>query len=174
MTPAFICSYIHSLKLLLGMKKTLMMLLLAFALIEADAQGQVVKGKITDDNNKPLAGATVTLKGTTVSTLTDESGNFQINTGTQVTPVIVVSFVGYLEGQYRVNGRSSLSIRLQQDPRTLGDVVVVGYGTQRKRDITGSTAKVTADEIAKRPLVRVEQALQGTVSGVTVQSNSGQ
>lgn len=156
------------------MKKMLLLFLLACGLVESYAQDRVVKGKITDETNKPLAGATVTLKGTTVTTLTDESGNFQISTGTQVSPVLVVSFVGFIESEYRLNGRSNLSVHLQQDPRTLGDVVVVGYGTQRKRDVTGATSTVTAAEIAKRPLVRVEQALQGTTAGVSVQSNSGQ
>ncbi|HMH21077.1 MAG TPA: TonB-dependent receptor [Puia sp.] len=156
------------------MKKTLMLLLLAFGLIGANAQGQVVKGKITDDNNKPLAGATVTLKGTTVTTSTDESGNFQISAGTQTNPVLVVSYIGYLNREYPVRGTANFTVRLQEDPRTLGDVIVVGYGTVRKRDITGASSSVKADEIAKRPLTRIEQALQGTVSGVSVVSPNGQ
>ncbi|HWK06360.1 MAG TPA: TonB-dependent receptor [Puia sp.] len=156
------------------MKKVLLLLLMAFGLIGANAQGQLVKGKITDENNKPLAGATVTLKGTTVTTTTDESGSFQINTGTQVSPVLVVSFVGYLNQEYPVKGRTDFTISLQQDARTLGDIVVVGYGTQKKSDITGSSSSVKATEIAKRPLVRLEQALQGTTSGVAVTSPNGQ
>jgi len=174
MTPGFICTNIHSLKLLLGMKKTLMLLLLAFGLIGANAQGQVVKGKITDDNNKPLAGATVTLKGTTTTTSTDESGNFQISTGTQVNPVLVVSYIGYLNREYSVKGTANFTVRLQEDPRTLGDVIVVGYGTAKKADVTGASSSVKAAEISKRPLTRIEQALQGTVSGVSVISPNGQ
>jgi TonB-linked SusC/RagA family outer membrane protein len=156
------------------MKKMLLLLLLACGLVQGYAQEKSVKGKVTDEANKPLAGATVTLKGTTVTTTTDESGNFQINTGTQVRPVLVITFVGFLNEEYVIKGRTDFMIHLQQDPRTLGDVIVVGYGTQRKRDVTGATATIKADEIAKRPLVRVEQALQGTTSGVVVQSNSGQ
>jgi TonB-linked SusC/RagA family outer membrane protein len=156
------------------MKKVLLLLLLATGLTSANAQGQIVKGIITDESNKPLAGATVTLKGTTVTTTTDESGNFQINTGTQVSPVLAVSFVGYLNREYAVRGRSQLSIQLQQDIRTLGDIVVIGYGTQKKSDITGASSSIKAAEIAKRPLVRLEQALQGTTSGVAVTSPNGQ
>lgn len=156
------------------MKKLLLLLLLAFGLMEGYAQGKLVKGKITDENNKALAGATVTLKGTTVTTSTDEAGNFQINTGDQVNPVLVVTFVGYLNEEYPVKGRSDLTIRLQQDARTLGDVIVVGYGTVRKRDITGASSTIKAEEIAKRPLVRLEQALQGTTAGVAVTSPNGQ
>ena len=151
-----------------------MLLLMAFGLYGAYAQGQVVKGKITDENNKPLAGATITLKGTTVTTSTDESGNFQISTGSQVNPVLSVSFVGFLNREYTVAGRTNFSVSLQQDPRTLGDVIVVGYGTVRKRDATGASSSIKAAEIAKRPLTRLEQALQGTVSGVTVVSPNGQ
>ena len=156
------------------MKKVLLLLLAVSALIKAGAQGQLIRGTIMDENNRPLSGATVTLKGTTVSTTTDSSGNFQISTGTQVSPVLVVSFVGYLNTEYPVRGRSTLNIRLQQDTQTLGDVVIVGYGTQKKSDITGASSSIKAAEIAKRPLVRLEQALQGTTAGVAVTSPNGQ
>ena len=156
------------------MKKILLLLLLAAGLNKGNAQGQLVKGTITDENNNPLSGATVTIKGTTLTTSTDESGNFQINTGSQLNPVLVATYVGYLNEEYPVKGRSNITVRLQQDSRTLGDVVVVGYGVQRKRDITGASSSVKAAEIAKRPLTRLEQALQGTVSGVSVVSPNGQ
>ncbi|HEY4334705.1 MAG TPA: TonB-dependent receptor [Puia sp.] len=159
------------------MKKMLLLLLLLFTsglIMKGYSQGRIIKGKVTDESNKPLAGATVTLKGTTVNALTDDAGNFTINTGDQVSPVLVVTFVGYTNEDFNVKGRTSFTIRMQQDIHALGDVVVVGYGVQRKRDVTGATSKVSAEEISKRPLVRVEQALQGTTSGVVVQSNSGQ
>jgi len=89
---------------------------LAFGLLGANAQGQVVKGKITDDNNKPLAGATVTLKGTTTTTSTDESGNFSDQHRNQVNPVLVVSYIGYLNREYSVKGTANFTVRLQEDP----------------------------------------------------------
>jgi TonB-linked SusC/RagA family outer membrane protein len=133
----------------------------------------IVQGRVLNENGDALAGATVIVRGTTISTITDELGNFKINTGEQLNPVLLISFVGYSQGQYPVKGRSSLLIRLQQDTRALGDVVIVGYGEQRKKDVTGSISTVKAEEIAKRPLVRVEQALQGTTPGVAVQSANG-
>ncbi|HEY4289778.1 MAG TPA: TonB-dependent receptor [Puia sp.] len=156
------------------MKKVLLLLFVVIGLVKANAQGQLVRGKVMDENNRPLSGATVTLKGTTVSTTTDSSGNFQISTGSQVSPVLVVSFVGYLNSDFPVRGRSELNVSLQQDPAALGDVIVVGYGTQKKSDITGASSSVKAAEIAKRPLVRLEQALQGTTAGVAVTSPNGQ
>jgi len=88
--------------------------------------------------------------------------------------VLVISYVGYQTQEYPVNGQANLAIELVQDVNSLNSVVVVGYGTQKKRDVTGATSTVKSDEIVKRPLVRIEQALQGTVAGVAVQGNSGQ
>lgn len=155
------------------MKKVLLLLLLALGLLGANAQDQVIKGKVIDEEGIPLVGATITIKGTTTSVTTDAQGNFQINSGGKANPVLVVSYIGYADAQVQA-GRSSVTVSLKPDARALNDVIVVGYGTQRKRDVTGATATIKADEIAKRPLVRVEQALQGTTSGVAVQSNSGQ
>ena len=159
---------------MLRMKKFQLLLLLAFGLVvQVYAQNRLIKGKITDDQNKPLAGATVTLKGTTVTVATDETGSFQISTGDQAKPVLVISFVGFLNEEFPVKGRTDFVIHLQQDIHALGDVVVVGYGEQRKRDVTGAISTVKADEIAKRPITRVEQALQGTTAGVAVESVNG-
>jgi TonB-linked SusC/RagA family outer membrane protein len=133
----------------------------------------IVHGRVITEKGEPLAGATVVVKGTKTSTITDETGNFQINAGDIQSPVLEISFVGYIPTQYRAHGHSEFVVQLQQDNRSLGDVVIVGYGEQRKRDVTGSISTVKADEIAKRPLVRVEQALQGTTPGVAVQSSNG-
>ena len=132
-----------------------------------------VHGKILNENGEPLVGATVAVKGTTITALTDDHGNFHINTGEQVNPILQVSFVGYLVEEYTLRGRDNFTIKLRQDIRSLGDVVVVGYGEQRKRDVTGAISTVKAEEIAKRPITRVEQALQGTTPGVAVQSANG-
>src|SRR3984893_2978405 len=132
-----------------------------------------IHGRILNENGEPLAGATVAIKGTTITALTDEKGNFHINTGEQIKPVLQISFVGYLTESFPTKGRDNFTIKLQQDTRSLGDVVIVGYGEQRKRDVTGAISTVKSDEIAKRPLVRVEQALQGTTPGVAVQSANG-
>jgi TonB-dependent starch-binding outer membrane protein SusC len=132
-----------------------------------------VHGRILNEDGQPLPGATVTLKGTTIATVTDEIGNFHINTGDETRPVLVVSFIGYLPEEYPLKGRNNFTIKLRQDIRALGEIVIVGYGEQRKRDVTGAISTVKSDEIAKRPLVRVEQALQGTTPGVAVESPNG-
>ena len=155
------------------MRKILLLLFFAFSIYLVHAQDQVIKGRVMDEAGQPLAGATVTIKATGSSTTTDAQGNFQLNPGKRINPTLVISYVGYADVEVKATG-ASLTVTLRQDARALNDVVVVGYGTQRKRDVTGATASIKADEIAKRPLVRVEQALQGTTSGVVVQSNSGQ
>ncbi|HXB32775.1 MAG TPA: TonB-dependent receptor [Puia sp.] len=155
------------------MKKCLLLFLLALSLLGASAQDQTVRGKVTDEYGKPLAGATVTIKGTNLTTTTDEKGNFQLNTGNSIKPVFTISFVGYESFDYTYKGKSGFSVQLHQDAKTLGDVIVVGYGVQRKRDVTGATSEVKAEQIVKKPIVRVEEALQGTVPGVTVQSVNG-
>ena len=156
------------------MKRCLLLLVLTLGLIRGYSQDPIIKGKVTDEEGRPLVGATVTIKGTNVSSTTDVQGNFQIATGGRLKPVLIVSYVGYTNSEVAARPGGVFSVNLQPDSKALNDVIVVGYGTQRKRDVTGATATVKADEIAKRPLVRVEQALQGTVSGVVVQSNSGQ
>lgn len=155
------------------MKKCLLLLLLALSLLRTNAQDQTVRGKITDDAGRPLSGATVTIKGTNISATADQNGNFEINTGNVTKPVFTVSFVGYESFDYGYKGKSGFTVRLQQDTKTLGDVIVVGYGVQRKRDVTGATSEVKAETIVKKPIVRVEEALQGNVPGVTVQSVNG-
>lgn len=133
----------------------------------------IVHGKVVTDKGEPLAGATITVRGTKTSTITDGSGNFRIDAGEIQSPLLEISFVGYIQTQYRVRGHFEFVVQLQQDLRALSDVVIVGYGEQRKRDVTGAISTVRADEIAKRPLVRIEQALQGTTPGVAVQSANG-
>jgi TonB-linked SusC/RagA family outer membrane protein len=155
------------------MKKCLLLLLLALSLLRSNAQDRTVKGKVIDENGKPLAGATITIKGTNLTSSTDNDGNFTINTGNVGKPVFTVSFVGFENQDYAYRGSSGFTVQLHVDTRTLGDVIVIGYGVQRKRDVTGATSEVKAADIVKKPVVRVEEALQGTVAGVTVQSVNG-
>jgi TonB-linked SusC/RagA family outer membrane protein len=155
------------------MQKLLLLIVMALGFLNVQAQQRIVKGTVTDENNQPLPGATVRVKDGTGSAVTDASGSFQINVGEQSAPVLIASYIGYTQLEVPATG-NVVSIRLHQDQRSLNDVVVVGYGVQRKRDVTGATSTVKSEEILKRPLVRVEQALQGTTSGVSVASSSGQ
>jgi TonB-dependent starch-binding outer membrane protein SusC len=156
------------------MKKLPLLVLLVFGLsIHGFAQNRLIKGKVTDEQGKPLVGASINIKNTTTSTSTDSAGNFQLPLTAQGKPVLVVTFVGYLSTEYAIGGGSFFNVQLKNNTQSLNDVIVVGYGTQRKKDVTGAISVVNSDEIAKRPLVRVEQALQGTAPGVAVQSVSG-
>ena len=148
------------------MKKLPLLVLLVFGLyVHGFAQNRLLKGKVTDEQGKPLAGASINIKNTTTSALTDSAGNFQLPFTAQGKPVLVVTFVGYLSTEFAIGGGTFFNVQLKNNTQSLNDVIVVGYGEQRKRDVTGAISTVKADEIAKRPITRVEQALQGTTPG---------
>ena len=131
-----------------------------------------VTGKVTSEAGEPLIGASVALKGTTVGAITDVEGNYSI-----VVPdeggVLIVSYIGYLSQEVPVNGRSTINIKLQADAKTLEEVVVIGYGVQKKSVVTGAISSVKTEDLENQQITRVEQAIQGRTSGVTVASNSG-
>jgi TonB-linked SusC/RagA family outer membrane protein len=130
-----------------------------------------VIGKVTGDNGDPLPGVSVTLKGTTKGTETDSSGNFTITAPADGT--LLITYVGYLTQEVKVNSQSHLNIQLKPSGSQLNEVVVVGYGTQKKIDVTGSVAHVKGEELSKQPVLTATQALQGKVAGVQITS-SGQ
>jgi TonB-linked SusC/RagA family outer membrane protein len=130
-----------------------------------------VTGKITGDNGQPLAGVSVTEKGTTNGTSTDNDGNFALTVPDNA--VLAISYVGYESQDVPVGGQSSLNIQLKAVNKQLESVVVVGYGSQKKKDLTGAVSVVTGADIANRPIVNAAEALQGKAAGVQVVSNSG-
>lgn len=130
-----------------------------------------VKGKVSDENGDPLIGAIVTVKGSTIGTVTDIDGKFSLEVS--LGALIEVSFIGYTSQVIDPNGKNDLKIVLQEDVKLLEEVVVVGYGTSNKRDLTGAIGVVSGDIIEKRQSVQVSNALQGAVAGVTVTRNSG-
>jgi len=152
------------------MKKIVLLLFFTCALIWVHAQGQLVKGKIADDTGKPLSGATVTVKGTSLSTTTAADGSFQIETGSQLKPVLVISYVGYLSQDYNVKNATNFTVQLQPDIRTLGDVVVVGYATQRRATVTGAISSVGSKDLVTTPSGTTSGALVGKVQGITTRS----
>ena len=134
----------------------------------------VVQGQVIDDRGSPLPGATVVVKGnTTVGASTDAEGNFTLTVPTG-NETLVVSSVGYVAQEIALDGRTTLKVQLMVDNQKLDEVVVVGYGTQRRSDLTGAVGSVKASEIVERPVVNVAQSLQGKVAGVDVALNSGQ
>ncbi|MVM28558.1 SusC/RagA family TonB-linked outer membrane protein [Spirosoma sp. HMF4905] len=130
-------------------------------------------GRVTDEKGEGMPGVSIVVKGTQKGTTSDSRGQFQLDIAERGV-VLVFSFVGYESQEVPVGSQSTLNVTLRVSEKGLQEVVVVGYGEQRKSDVTGATSTVSAKEIAKRPLVRVEQALQGTTSGVVVASSSGQ
>ncbi len=129
-----------------------------------------VRGTITDDKGQPLPGVSVTVKGSTTGTTTDINGNFSINVSANAT--LVFSYVGYSNVEEKLNGRTSLLISMKPLEKSLEDVVVIGYGTQKKRDLTGSVTSVKGQEVANMPATNPIASLQGKVPGLTI-SNTG-
>ena len=135
-------------------------------------QDIVVKGKVTDRaTGKPLTGASIEIKGSSFGTTTDASGNYSINAPDKAT--LIVSSVGYDNVEIPVNGRTEINISLQSSTTGLNDVVVVGYGTEKKKDLTGAISTVNGDAIiADRPITSVGEALQGQIPGLTTTPSS--
>jgi TonB-dependent starch-binding outer membrane protein SusC len=173
--PALLASNIFLTNNCCYMKRLLLqLLLLAFGCAVAQAQQGPVKGKVTDDNGQPVAGATVTVKNTHISATTDALGNFQIDPGNRRNPILVITSIGYGTQEVAASTGGEMSVSLKQESKSLNDVVVVGYGSQRRKDVTGSISTVKSEDIAKRPITQTQAALQGTTPGVFVSQTSGQ
>jgi TonB-linked SusC/RagA family outer membrane protein len=131
-----------------------------------------ITGRVKDENGVPVPGANVTVKGTTVGTITDAGGNFSL-----VLPenakFLVVSFVGYLPQEIPIGTTSAFSVNLIPDTQSLSEVVVVGYGSQKKSDLTGSISSVKGTDLLQLPSIRSDEALQGRAAGVVVTNNDG-
>ncbi len=132
----------------------------------------VVTGKVVSEANSPFPGVNVVVKGTSSGTATDAEGKYTLTVPGNAT--LVFSFVGYLPEERAVNGQTVINMTLAPDIQSIGEVVVVGYGTQKKENLSGSVAAVNAEAIENRPLPSASVALQGTVPGVFVNQNSGQ
>jgi TonB-linked SusC/RagA family outer membrane protein len=142
--------------------------LLAMLPLVSFAQNRAVTGTITSaEDNTGLPGVTVVLKNTTVGTTTDQDGKFSINV-TGSNPTLVFSAVGFATQEVDVGNRSSLDVKMGVDLKTLNEVVVVGYGTQKKSQLTGAISSVGAREIGELPVTNARQALQGRAAGVDV------
>jgi TonB-dependent starch-binding outer membrane protein SusC len=147
-------------------------LLLVSAL--ASAQRQTVTGIVTDNDNKPLAKVTVLIKGDKQGTSTDALGHFTIAVPDLETAILVFSYVGFKDEVVGLRGQKVLQIAMKPGENNLGEVVVVGYGTQRKADLTGSVSTVSAASFNDRPITDASQALEGQAAGVFVSQTSGQ
>lgn len=140
------------------------------------AQELTVSGIITDaETGETLIGANVLIKGTATGTITDFDGSYKLAIPSEVKdPVLAFSYTGYSSQEIIIAGRSTVDVKLVVNAQQLGEVVVVGYGTQKKSVVTGAISSVGAEELESMPINRVEQALQGRTAGLTIAANSGQ
>ena len=129
--------------------------------------GKLVKGAVTDESGLSVIGANVFIKGTTVGTITDMEGNFSLEVPSD-NDILVISYIGYVEQQIPVKNRKNWSIVLKEDAQNLDEVVVVGYGTQRKGNIATAVTTIKSDVLQNRPVQTVGEALQGQIPGLRV------
>ena len=147
-------------------KQLILSFLLCFVAIWANAQNQVVKGTVKDVLGEAVIGANVTEVGTTNGTITDINGDFSLNVSPK--EKLRISFIGYQVQTVDVAGRKSLEIVLKEDTETLDEVVVVGYGTAKKRDLTGAITQVKAENLMATAPTNIQEALRGKAAGVMV------
>ena len=132
-----------------------------------------IKGTVKDNNGEPVIGANVSVKGTTNGTITDVDGNFSLENISD-NDIIVISYIGYTSQEIKAGKQTSLKIILKEDTQAIDEVVVVGFGTQKKVNLTGSIGTVKTDEVLKsRPVTNVQELLAGSVPGMVVSKGSG-
>ena len=143
------------------------------AVLQLTAQTRTIKGKVTDDKNSPVANASVVVKGATTGTNTDSDGNFTLNVPASAR-TLVISSLNFTSQEISIVNKTTVAVTLATTEQSLQEVVVVGYGTKKKVDLTGSVATVKAAEIENRPFSSVDRALQGKVAGLQSVQSSGQ
>lgn len=149
-------------------KWALLLIFLVAPFIMVAQTGKIkLSGKVVDETNQPLPGATITLKNSNQSLVTDLDGKFDL-LGPQQNSVLVVSYMGFQRKEVATNGNSFIEIKLQQESETLNNVVVIGYGQVRSKDLTGSISTIKLSDISKQPVANIGDAIQGRAAGVQV------
>ncbi|KAA5544972.1 SusC/RagA family TonB-linked outer membrane protein [Adhaeribacter rhizoryzae] len=144
-----------------------------FLVVGAFAQGILVSGKVTGNGGEALPGVTIVLKGSSVGTTSDVAGNYSLNLP-NANGTLVFSYIGYVSQEVVINNRTTLNVSLVMDAKAMEEVVVVGYGTVKKSDVTGAVSSVSSEELSAYPAQGTVQALQGRAAGVQIQANNGQ
>jgi TonB-linked SusC/RagA family outer membrane protein len=154
------------------MRKIFKLVIFQFILCQGVSFAQSrITGKVTDEANAVLPGVNILISGTSQGTVSDAEGNFVINATENAS--LVFSFIGYVSQTVPVNNRSVVNIQMAQELKTLNELVVVGYGTQKKTDVTGAVSIVSTREFAQQPVTRLDQVLQGRAAGVQVTQSNG-
>lgn len=133
---------------------------------------QTITGRVTDEKGAPLPGATVLVKGTTTGTITDLDGDFVLDADADA--ILQISYLGYIQKEISVNGQSLIAVQLDPDNSQLDEFVVVGYGSQKRSDITGAIASVTSENFNMGVVTNPGELMQGKLAGVSISANSGE
>ncbi|MBL7742334.1 MAG: SusC/RagA family TonB-linked outer membrane protein [Chitinophagaceae bacterium] len=149
---------------------SILIFLVFFSLSSFSQNNFKVKGKVNDESGKPVDAATVSVKGTNTVTATKPDGSFEINAPSE-NSTLVISHIGFAELEYPLRGQSTVTITVVQSAGALEDVVVIGYATVKKKDVTGSVAGINQKDIRSRPVDNALQAMQGKIAGVDITSN---
>ena len=136
------------------------------------SQKKVVKGTVTDETNQPVAGVNVVEQGTTNGTITDMNGNYSLEVSGP-NAILQYSFIGSRTITQKVGNQTSINVVLQEDSQALSEVVVVGFGTQKKVNLTGAVEQVTSEVFDNRSVPNVTQALQGSIPNLNIQLTDG-
>ena len=142
-------------------------------LVQSVQQGRTVTGKIIDDTGEPLIGVSVLVKGTTVGTITDFDGNYSLEVPSGKN-ILVISYIGYKTQDITVGKSNQLNIKMEADTQALDEVVVVGYGVMKKRDVTGAVSSMKNKDVVIAPTNNVMEALSGKIAGMDIMKTSGQ
>jgi TonB-linked SusC/RagA family outer membrane protein len=156
------------------MRKVLLFFsVLCMLIVTVQAQTRQVTGKVTDAANEPLIGVSVGVKGTSQGVTTDVNGSYRINVPSQGNPVLVFKYLGFTTQEVALGNRSSVNVTLAEQTQQLNEVVVIGYGTVRKKDLTGAVATVDAEVIKAAPVSSALEAISGRVAGVQIATTEG-
>jgi len=149
--------------------------LIAFLLIswQSWAQERGVSGSVADENGLPLPGVTVQLKDASIGAVTDFDGNFSLNVPDRPQTTLVFSFLGYKTQEITINNQSTFEVKMKKDSKSLDEIVIVGYGTQKKENLVGAVSTANIGDIATRPSADIASSLQGAVPGLNIRSSSG-
>lgn len=156
------------------MNQRLLSFVALFFLVSASAVAQTVSGRVTSGvDGQPLPGVSVLVKGTTTGTTTDADGEYTLSVPSLQNSVLTMSFIGYKVQEIPVNNRTQINVTMEEDVTTINEVVVIGYGTQKRSDLTGAVGSVSEERLRERPATSLNQAMSGKIAGVQVNTNSG-